>query len=417
MDCKKISEKISLYIDGQLSENEMNIVSEHIKDCEKCRHEYEQLKSILQFVSEEPMIELPEDYKVTLNEKLKECKQEIPVKKNKKFKWKRYTAIAAGLVIMVMSVSMFNNKDFSKEKAVEENSTQAFPMENKDDCARYGSEVAEDSVDLEVDGIKPEDESILKFTGSDFNAGNSEITNNITSQNKTLKSKSIKLIKNINLAIEVDNFDNVIDTIKRHVRDVKGFIENSNEQYVYDGTKKLKRGYMVIRVPSEIVEDSSGFLQGLGDVVNLEFSAKNITKKYHDVDNEMKNLLVQEDRLREILKKAQNVEDILKIEDELRRINTKITSNANLLNNWDDLVNYSTIYLNINQKKYSEVVLETEGTNIWDDAKAGFVKNINKIITALENIFISIISYMPIIIPMLLCYVVVYVIYKHKRKQ
>jgi predicted anti-sigma-YlaC factor YlaD len=43
MDHQKIKELISSYHDGELGERERQIVEEHLKQCEECRREYEEL--------------------------------------------------------------------------------------------------------------------------------------------------------------------------------------------------------------------------------------------------------------------------------------------------------------------------------------------------------------------------------------
>ena len=45
-ECTNILNLIPLYIDNMLSDEENDIVCEHIKECASCRGEYEFLKSI-----------------------------------------------------------------------------------------------------------------------------------------------------------------------------------------------------------------------------------------------------------------------------------------------------------------------------------------------------------------------------------
>ncbi len=57
-----------------------------------------------------------------------------------------------------------------------------------------------------------------------------------------------------------------------------------------------------------------------------------------DIDNQKINLQLQEEHLREILQKADNVEDLLQVEKELNRIRTEIDRLTGILNNYDKLV-------------------------------------------------------------------------------
>ena len=63
--------------------------------------------------------------------------------------------------------------------------------------------------------------------------------------------------------------------------------------------------------------------------------------------------IIQEERILEIMKKADQVEDILNIERELNRIRTEINQRKNILKNWDQLVDYSSIEVSLREEKFS----------------------------------------------------------------
>ena len=56
MNCNEISDKLSLYIDDELSSEEMKQVEEHLNSCENCQKvldEYRNLISVLKNLPEE----------------------------------------------------------------------------------------------------------------------------------------------------------------------------------------------------------------------------------------------------------------------------------------------------------------------------------------------------------------------------
>ena len=57
----------------------------------------------------------------------------------------------------------------------------------------------------------------------------------------------------------------------------------------------------------------------MGNVIENQRNWGNITTQYRDIETELSNLEVQEERILEIMKKADQVEDILNIERELNR--------------------------------------------------------------------------------------------------
>lgn len=47
MKCNEINDKLSLYIDNELSNEEMLQMEEHLQSCEKCQKELKNIKSII----------------------------------------------------------------------------------------------------------------------------------------------------------------------------------------------------------------------------------------------------------------------------------------------------------------------------------------------------------------------------------
>ena len=79
-----------------------------------------------------------------------------------------------------------------------------------------------------------------------------------------------------------------------------------------------------VKVP---VKNNKAFLaevERLGTVMFREITSQDVTNEYRDLELKCKNLRALRDRFAELLKKAEKVDDILKIESELARITTEL---------------------------------------------------------------------------------------------
>jgi hypothetical protein len=61
MNCKAVREKLSLYLDGQLSTSDIKLVDEHTKICNSCRDELSSLEETVNLVRSLEPIEMPHD--------------------------------------------------------------------------------------------------------------------------------------------------------------------------------------------------------------------------------------------------------------------------------------------------------------------------------------------------------------------
>ena len=102
MTCLEALEYISRDIDGDLNEFEKEELQKHIESCPSCKKEYEEMKSIVDSMKNEEMLDLPSGFHDELMDKINESKV-MPLKSvNKKPYYKKYTAIAAAIAVFAV---------------------------------------------------------------------------------------------------------------------------------------------------------------------------------------------------------------------------------------------------------------------------------------------------------------------------
>lgn len=71
MECKRIQELLSPYLDKNLTEKEIALVEEHLRACPRCPQELERLKRTVHLVSSLEEVEPPESFLSEIHRKLK----------------------------------------------------------------------------------------------------------------------------------------------------------------------------------------------------------------------------------------------------------------------------------------------------------------------------------------------------------
>lgn len=106
-DCEHIENLIPLYIDNMLSEEENDIVCEHIKNCPKCLEDYEFSKSIMKAAASVPKISVPENFHKNLMENVR---KEAAAKRVKLVALRRtVVSFAAAAAVVALSVAAHIN--------------------------------------------------------------------------------------------------------------------------------------------------------------------------------------------------------------------------------------------------------------------------------------------------------------------
>ncbi len=166
----------------------------------------------------------------------------------------------------------------------------------------------------------------------------------LQTQKSTIDFK-LKIIKNANCRIQVKNVEAAIILAKQIASRYDGYV--SDERFT--NTNYAKENRFTIRVPKgnfDIVLDSICKLAEF--VAHKNISTIDVTEEYVDITARLKTKLEVKERYETILRtRAKTVEDILKAEDKLRKLQEEIESAQGRLNYLGNRVTFSTIQLDM----------------------------------------------------------------------
>ena len=213
-----------------------------------------------------------------------------------------------------------------------------------------------------------------------------------------------KLIKRANLVIEKSNIDEVDQLLLNLVERQQGYISNSRN---WLNSNKQKHFWFEIRVPvanfNLLVEELSS--KEYGQVISRSITTQDVTEEYMDLETRLKNLLAQEERYRSLLDIANEVEEILKIENELNRIRTEVEILQGRKNYLDNQISFSTITVEFRQPEPIS------------SGSPGIVRAIRNAISQMIEQFYKIIVFIGTIIPYLLLILILYLFYRGRRQK
>lgn len=400
MNCKNFDDFGSLYIDQALSEEERLQFEAHLENCEECRMKLRNLQLIVESINEIEEVDLPDNFSASLREKLEKIEHQKTEKKHKWLNRRFYTTVAAGLLVGVVATAMLTqgNWNMGSTKSNDSAPAEMPEMANPPQVysgARSGRD-GENSVTFDAQDAKPEMEAVEEETQFNFS------TTLATDEPKAKQER--KLIEEGNLSIETDQYDQAYSLVMELIETHGGYVEQEESYYHLidreNPDSSLKSTSMSIRIPSESFRTAFEALKATGMVVNQNTNAKDITLQYADIENEALNLEVQETRLREILQQADQIEDILKIEQELNRVRTQINQYRGTLKNYDQLVSLSTIRLDLREVGSNIIRIQSTNQGVWSKAVEQMVYTVNQMIYVCQVTFIRLFGLLPLLMVM-----------------
>ena len=172
--------------------------------------------------------------------------------------------------------------------------------------------------------------------------------------NKTPSADARKVIESAQVILETRDLPLVEAKITAMLESKNGKIDVSNVSVDSNGHRN---GNYTLRVPQGQLQAFVKDISAIPDVIvrQRNISAQDVTEEYIDINARLENMQRHETRLREILTKANTVDEILKVEKELAAVRAQIESVTARLKTMTGRIEMSTVNLRI-----SEVTLATE---------------------------------------------------------
>lgn len=190
-----------------------------------------------------------------------------------------------------------------------------------------------------------------------------------------------KVIMSSSITLEVGDFQKAYEEVTMIVTRFNGFIADSHS---YETDQGQKRGTIVIRLPQEKFLTAISELEMIGNVKSKRITGKDVTEEYIDLESRLRNLERQENRLLDILAKANTVDEILKVEKHLERVRGEIERITGRLRYLDNRIELAAISLEIYEPEPIKPAPTSWGTrDALRKSLRGFVDTTNAIIVAL----------------------------------
>lgn len=235
-----------------------------------------------------------------------------------------------------------------------------------------------------------------------------------SSESPQVQDTNRKLIKNVNMEVETEEFDTLLAKVEQKVNSLGGYIENS---HTYNGSSYYgsnnRNASMTIRIPAEKLDDFLSEVAESSNVISRNDSVTDVTLQYVDMESHKKALLAEQDRLLELMEQVETIEDIITLESRLSDVRYQIESMESQLRTYDNQVSYSTIYLNIEEVTKLTPVKE-QGT--WEKISTGFTESLYGVGRGILNFIIRFIINLPYLFVWAVVILIIVLIIKAFRK-
>ena len=217
-----------------------------------------------------------------------------------------------------------------------------------------------------------------------------------SNQVQTQLPQGRKWIITVNMSAETEDLNATLEQITRQVVELGGYLE---AQSIHNGSSyassRSRNASLTVRIPADQVH---GFTQQVGQIANVVSSnqdTRDVTTEYVDTESRLKALEVEQERLMILMEQAETMSDLLEIEERLTQVCYELENVASQLRTYDNLVDYATVYLRIEEvTQFTPVEEEGVGERMGN----GFVNSLKSIGNFLLNLLVFLVANLPFLI-------------------
>ncbi len=217
-----------------------------------------------------------------------------------------------------------------------------------------------------------------------------------------------KIIKNVTLLAETLDYNGFLAQLDADLAAAGGFVSHSQIEGDGINSKKLRKAYLVLRIPAERLDGFLGAVEAVGNVTSRTESMADVTLGYVDIESRITVLEETEVSYLALLSSAQgqlenSAEDydkviraITAIRNELTGVQSTLASLRAQKNSYDDLIAYSTVTLTLSE--VARLSDEDAPKTIWEEIG----RNLSDAFTAIGNFFVDFFVFFVSALPYLL---------------
>ena len=204
-----------------------------------------------------------------------------------------------------------------------------------------------------------------------------------------------KLIRTIRIEAETEDLTALQDALTQRINALGGYVEAKE---LYNGSNYagyIRRNLsMTVRIPAEKADEFVSNVSEKSNIISSNESMDDVTLQYVDTESHVKALETEQDRLLALLEKADNLKDILTLEEHLTNVRYQLERYASQLRSLENQVTYATIHLSVTEVKEYTPVVKEEPT-AWERISKGFVTSLKDIGEGATEFFIWVVVNSP----------------------
>lgn len=251
------------------------------------------------------------------------------------------------------------------------------------------------------------DEAVSEIKGEESQSQSSK-------EGTTTNSETRMIAYEAQLSITVKGLDQKVSIFQKEIENLEGYLVESSLYEIGNGKKSAR---IVARVPQEKFEGFLTFVEAQSEKVNEQnVHGQDVTEEYVDLEARLKAKKIVEERLLTFMQNAERTEDLLKISNDLGRVQEEIEQVEGRMKFLRNRTAFSSVTINIQDSEIVVPSINKEDLNTWQQSKKTFIETINGLKGFISGLIIFIVGFSPVWFLFSIIGVLILVLLRRRKK-
>jgi len=205
--------------------------------------------------------------------------------------------------------------------------------------------------------------------------------------------RQAKIIRTVDLSIRTKEYQADYEALRELTARLGGRIESLSTSG--DGTaNSLRRATFTLRIPSDRLDEFISGARNVGSVSSYSENSQDVSDSYYDIQTRLETQKTKLQRLTELMAKAEDVSDLIELEDAISDTQYWIDSYTGQLKGYDSRVSDSTVYVKLQELSTAEPV-EVRGQTLGERIESALTESFELVGEFLQALVVFLVAALP----------------------
>lgn len=210
------------------------------------------------------------------------------------------------------------------------------------------------------------------------------------------KPSGEKIIRDIWYELRSKTFDDDLAVLQQLPLQYGGSIETIDQGTNYSGSREQRYYNVMYRIPTGRLDDFLAELERDRPIYRKYYNQYSVTDSYNQTEARLKTLKASEARYLALLEKAEEIVDIIAIEQAVSNVQSEIEWLTQTIDSYDKDIDFTAVRVNLREVLASDSL--TAQLTFWDKVKDAFVSGIAIFFDGLTQLVLLIIRLWPLLL-------------------